>query len=84
MLRLSKNLQKIKRVSFDNTIVSKFSIKQQPKPLCLSTIESIYTVLNLLRASGLEQCDTKDFLLPFEKMIQYQIDYFLNSQKEAV
>ena len=78
MLKLSKNLQKLKRVSFDNKIKSKFIIKQQPDALCLSTIESVYTVLNLLREGGLEQCDTKDFLIPFEKMIEYQLEYILN------
>ena len=78
MLKLSKNLQKLKRVSFDNKIKSKFIFKQQPEPLCLSTIESVYTVLNLLKVGGLEQCDTKDFLIPFEKMIEYQVGYILN------
>ena len=78
MLKLSKNLQELKRVSFDNTIESKFIIKQQPKALCLSTIESVYTVLNLLDEGGLEQCDTKDFLLPFEKMIEYQVECILD------
>ena len=78
MLKLSKNLQKLKRVSFDNEIKSKFIIKQQPEPLCLSTIESVYTVLNLLKESGLEQCETKDFLIPFKKMIEYQVEYILN------
>jgi len=78
MLRLSKNLQKLKRVSFDNKIKSKFIIKQQPQSLCLSTIESVYTVLNLLKEADLEQCDTKDFLIPFEKMIEYQLEYMLN------
>jgi DTW domain-containing protein YfiP len=78
MLKLSKNLQKLKRVSFDNKIESKFIIKQQPASLCLSTIESVYTVLNLLKKGDLEQCDTKGFLIPFEKMIEYQLDYMLN------
>ena len=82
MLKLSKNLQKLKRVSFDNRIKSKFIIKQQPESLCLSTIESVYTVLNLLKERNLEQCDTKDFLIPFEKMIQYQLDYILNPNSE--
>ena len=81
MLKRSKNLQKLKRVSFDNKIVSKFIIKQQPDSLCLSTIESVYTVLNLLKESDLEQCETKDFLIPFEKTIEYQIEYFLNNKK---
>ncbi|WP_418636429.1 tRNA-uridine aminocarboxypropyltransferase [Winogradskyella sp.] len=78
MLKLSKNLQKLKRVSFDNKIKSKFIIKQQPESLCLSTIESVYTVLNLLKEGNVEQCETKDFLIPFEKMIDYQLDYILN------
>ena len=78
MLKLSKNLQKLKRVSFDNKIKSKFIIKQQPESLCLSTIESVYTVLNLLKEGGLEQCETKNFLIPFEKMIEYQLEYILN------
>ena len=78
MLKLSKNLHDLKRVSFDNKIVSKFIIKQQPQSLCLSTIESVYTVLNLLKAGNLEQCDTSDFLLPFEKMIEFQLKSILD------
>ena len=78
MLRLSKNLQKLKRVSFDNKIKSKFIIKQQPEPLCLSTIESVYTVLNLLNEGGFEECDTNGFLIPFEKIIAHQVECFLN------
>jgi DTW domain-containing protein YfiP len=78
MLKLSKNLQKLKRVSFDNKIKSKFIIKQQPGSLCLSTIESVYTVLNLLTEGNVEQCETKGFLIPFEKMIEHQLEYILN------
>ena len=78
MLKLSKNLQKLKRVSFDNKIELNLIIKQQPASLCLSTIESVYTVLNLLKKGDLEQCETKGFLIPFEKMIEYQLDYLLN------
>ena len=82
MLKLSKNLQKLKRVSFDNNIKSKFIFKQQPDAFCLSTIESVYTVLNLLKKADFEHCDTKDFLLPFEKMMEYQLDYILNPNNE--
>lgn len=84
MLKLSKNLQKLKRVSFDNKIKSKFTIKQQPAPLCLSTIESVYTVLNLLNQSELEQCDTKDFLIPFEKMIDHQIKCMVDTNNKEL
>jgi DTW domain-containing protein YfiP len=83
MLKLSKNLHTLKRVSFDNKIKSKFIIKQQPESLCLSTIESVYTVLNSLVKGDLEQCDTKDFLIPFEKMIEYQIECTLNPDNKS-
>lgn len=78
ILKLSKNLQQLKRVSFDNKVKSKFILKQQPTSLCLSTIESVYTVLNLLKEDGIEQCETKDFLIPFEKMMAYQVECVLN------
>jgi DTW domain-containing protein YfiP len=83
MLKLSKNLQKLKRVSFDNKLKSKFIIKQQPASLCLSTIESVYTVLNLLKEADIEQCETKGFLIPFEKMIEYQVECILNPNKKS-
>lgn len=83
MLKLSTNLQKLKRVSFDNTIKSKFIIKQQPDPLCLGTIESVFTVLNILKQHDLEDCDTTNFLLPFEKMIDYQVSCTINPPNES-
>lgn len=83
MLKLSKNLQKLKRVSFDNKIKSKFIIKQQPASLCLGTIESVYTVLNLLNDAGVEQCETKGFLTPFEKMIAYQVECIQNPNNKS-
>ena len=78
MLKLSNNLNKLPRVSFDNEIQSKFIIKQQPEPLCLSTIESVHTVIDLLKEKGLEDCETSNFLVPFEKMIDYQVKCILN------
>lgn len=78
MLKLSRNLQSLPRVSFDPNIQSKFLIKQQPTSLCLSTIESVYTVLNTLNAGGVESCDTQNFLAPFEKMIALQLDFILD------
>ena len=78
MLKLSKNLNVLPRVSFDNKIKSKFIIKQQPEPLCLSTIESVNTVVDLLIKNNLEHCDTSGFLLPFEKMIAYQVACVMN------
>ena len=78
MLRLSKNLQSIKRVSFNCSIKSQFIFKQQPAPLCLSTIESVHVVISLLKSVNFENCDTSNFLLPFEKMVENQIEHVIN------
>lgn len=83
MLKLSTNLQQLQRVSFDNEIKSKFIIKQQPESLCLSTIESVYTVLNLLNNSNVEHCETKKFLIPFEKMIEHQVECITNPNNKS-
>jgi len=76
ILRLSRNLSTLPKVSFDHTKVSAYKIKQQPKSYCLSTIESTLCVLELLSAHRHEQLDPKQlsgFLEPFEAMVSYQI-----------
>lgn len=76
MLRLSRNLQQLPRLSFTHTKTSQFQIKEQPKEYCLSTIESTQTILELLNAQGLEQIGEaalNGFLNPFLSMIDYQI-----------
>jgi hypothetical protein len=50
----------------------------------LSIIESVYTVIDLLKKSEVEHCDTKDFLIPFEKMIAYQVEYILTQLRIAI
>lgn len=78
ILRLSKNLQDIKRVSFENTKLSAFKIKEQPKDYCLSTIESTLTVLELLNSQKIESIEKESFskfLNPFERMVEYQLEH---------
>ena len=77
MLRVSKNLQKLKKVSFEHQKSSAFKIKTQPKDYCLSTMESTLCVIELLNKHEIEtisQSQFESFLLPFEKMVEYQID----------
>lgn len=83
MIRLSANLHSLKRISFDNDLKSNFKIKQQPHELCLSTIESTYIVLNYLKKYDYEIESTENFLLPFEKMIEYQIECIKNPNNKA-
>jgi len=76
MLRLSKNIQNLPKVSFSHTKSSQFRIKEQPKEFCLSTIESTLTLLELLNEQGIEEIEEGEFehfLDPFTSMVEYQI-----------
>jgi len=76
MLRLSRNLQRLPKLSFTHTKCSQFQIKEQPKDFCLSTIESTLTILELLNAHEIENIDDtafEPFLEPFLSMVEYQI-----------
>jgi len=76
MLLQSKNLDALEKVSFSHTKSSDFHFKKQPQEYCLSTIESTLCVLELLTSNGDEMIDKQSlehFLLPFEKMIKYQV-----------
>jgi DTW domain-containing protein YfiP len=76
MLLKSPNLDTLKKVSFIHTKVSDFTFKTQPKEYCLSTMESTLCVLELLTQNKDEMLTKKEltsFLLPFEKMVEYQV-----------
>ncbi len=73
MLKLSLNLHDIPSISFDHKEISQFTIKQQPLPECLSTLESIKILLELMNSHKLEECNTENFLLPFKKMVELQL-----------
>ena len=76
ILRASKNLDQLEKVSFTHSKSSNFMFKEQPQDYCLSTMESTLCVLELLNAHQAEQIAQKDldhFLKPFEKMVAYQL-----------
>lgn len=52
MMKLTKSLHTLPRVSFNILRISEFKVKHQPLPGCLSTVESIHQVL--LDLNGLE------------------------------
>lgn len=85
ILRLSRNLKQLPKVSFEHTKSSEFRIKEQPQALCLSTIESTLCVLELLNKNGDEQIPEKDlgsFLSPFRKMVAYQLECIGSDTRE--
>lgn len=87
MLRVSKNLHNIPRVSFEHTKSSAFKIKTQPNSYCLSTIESTLCILELLNYHNIENIETNkldNFLEPFNKMVEYQMNCAISSGDESV
>ncbi len=76
ILRLSKNLSSLKKISFTHNKSSIFTIKTQPNEHCLSTMESTLCVLEQLNKHNIEKINQvylENFLNPFKKMVEYQI-----------
>ena len=76
ILRLSKNISSLNKISFMHNKSSIFTIKTQPNEHCLSTIESTLCVLEQLNKHEIEtihQSHLDNFLNPFKKMVDYQI-----------
>lgn len=78
ILASSPNIDTLRKVSFTHTKISHFTFKEQPKEYCLSTMESTLCVLELLNNQQLENIDKKNlknFLMPFDQMVKYQLSY---------
>lgn len=74
ILRLSPSLQQLPRIMFTPTAPSRFVIKQQPAPECLSTLEATHEVLLALARSGLDEYPLPAQLLEvFGRMQDFQI-----------
>ncbi len=62
-------------ISFDSSNTSKFTIKHQPSKLCLSTIESIYYLLQGCGVQGYEDLkqSEEELLKTLQKLVDFQI-----------
>lgn len=72
----SPNLQALPCLSFKKSYRSRFYIKQQPADYCLSTIESVYYLLEELKEGGQvePQTDFSGLIFVFDKMVKFQDD----------
>lgn len=75
MMRLSRNINSLPRVSFSAQHQSLFVIKEQPAEYCLSTLESIHFFLSESERRGLESLDKKqdNMIEVFKVMVDFQI-----------
>lgn len=74
MLNLSPSLKRLPRVMFTPTAPSRYLIKQQPHPGCLSTLEATHELLLSLERSDLDTYPLPDQLLGlFQRMQDFQL-----------
>jgi DTW domain-containing protein YfiP len=74
MLKLSPGLQRIPRVMFTAAAPSRYVIKQQPHPACLSTLEAAHELLLALARGGLDRYDDPAQLLDvFARMQDFHV-----------
>jgi DTW domain-containing protein YfiP len=74
MFRNSLSLQRLPRIMFSNAAPSRYTIKRQPEPGCLSTLEATHELLVVLERSGLDAYPQPEQLLElFQRMQDFQI-----------
>jgi len=74
MLRTSLSLQRLPKIMFSGATPSRYIIKRQPEPGCLSTLEATHELLVALDRAGLDHYALPDQLLGlFQRMQDYQI-----------
>ncbi len=74
MYKSSLNLKELPTLAFKPETLSRFRIKRQPEPHCLSSIEAIYEILTLLEVGGTEAIGIqKNILLEtLEDLVSFQ------------
>lgn len=80
MMKLSKNIHSLPRISFTAIHESLFAIKEQPAEYCLSTLESIHFFLSEGQRRGVEELDgVHDNMIDvFKAMVEFQVQCALN------
>ena len=74
MIYSSSNIKNLPRISFAGSYKSIFTFKKEPGEYCVSTIESVYYLLEELKSEGLvsKTADTEPLMTVFKKMIKFQ------------
>ncbi len=84
-LRLSPNLSTLPRISFSQAHSSRFRVRRQPAPGCLSTIEAIHRTLELMQndsSDALESHKQDNLLQVFDYVVERQL-HFIEEKRRA-
>jgi DTW domain-containing protein YfiP len=74
IVRLSPSLQRLPRLAIRPQSPSRYTIKRQPAPWCLSTIEAVHELLLALESCGMDSYPDKGRLLSaFHDMQDFQV-----------
>ena len=74
IVRQSPSLLRLPRLMIEPRAPSRFTIKRQPAPWCLSTLEATHELLLALEAAGLDEYPDKERLLAaFDAMQDFQV-----------
>ncbi|HEY0864027.1 MAG TPA: tRNA-uridine aminocarboxypropyltransferase [Lacunisphaera sp.] len=85
MLRLSPSLQRLPKIMFSNAAPSRYVIKRQPEPGCLSTLEATHELLLALDRSGLDRYTLPEQLLSvFQRMQDIQIRHTAENRRLGI
>ena len=86
ILRLSKNLEAIQKLSFKGMYKSQYEFKKQPGDFCLSTIETCYYVIKEFQNAGIVKsiCDPEPLMDVFKKMVKFQIQSEIDREKKGL
>lgn len=85
MLRLSPSLQRLPKIMFSGAAPSRYIIKRQPEPGCLSTLEAAHELLIALDRSGLDHYAMPEQLLAvFQRMQDIQIKHTAENQRLGI
>lgn len=80
--RDSPSLQRLPRIMFSNAAPSRYVIKRQPEPGCLSTLEATHELLLALERSGLDGYANPAQLLDlFQRMQDVQMKFAAESAR---
>lgn len=83
--RDSPSLQRLPRIMFSNAQPSRYVIKRQPEPGCLSTLEATHELLLALERCGLDQYpDPAQLLSLFQRMQEVQIKFAAESARLGI